>query len=185
VNRAALSAELARYFEEHPEDRDVVARFQQLLDATPAPFSRDQFRPGHLTCSACVLGDGGGRVLLVHHARLGRWLQPGGHVEPGDETTFASALREVHEESGLSELEPLGRALVDIDVHEIPARGAEPTHQHFDLRYALAARGAPALSPSEESMALRWVEVERLAELTREPSVTRLVARAVARAGDA
>jgi 8-oxo-dGTP pyrophosphatase MutT (NUDIX family) len=178
VNREEVAAELARYAEAFPRDRELVARFRSLLGDTSAPLARDQFAPGHLTCSACVLGDGGQRVLLVHHARLGRWLQPGGHVEPGDESPLASARREVHEECGIEVREPVGRAPIDLDVHEIPARGAEPGHLHYDLRYAFAVPGAPALRQSEESIELRWIEVDRLGELTDEISVTRLVARA-------
>jgi 8-oxo-dGTP pyrophosphatase MutT (NUDIX family) len=125
-------------------------------------------------------------VLLVHHARLGRWLQPGGHVEPGDASPIASARREVLEECGLAELDPIGSAPIDLDVHEIPGRGQEPGHLHYDLRYAFAVSGTPALRQSEESIALRWVAADGLGELTDELSVTRLVARAVAalRGGD-
>ena len=186
MNRAAVSAELARHARSHPEDAAVLARFARLLEDTATPFSRDQYQPGHLTCSACVLDETRTRVLLLHHARLGRWLQPGGHAEPEDETPLAGALRELREESGLREAAPLlgadGSALVDVDVHEIPARGSEPSHFHFDLRFALAVDGGAALEASSESTALRWVPIERIAELTDEESVTRLVARTLARA---
>ena len=186
VKRAEVSAELARHAAAHPEDDAVIARFARLLEDTPAPFSRDQARPGHLTCSACVIDASRTHVLLLHHARLGRWLQPGGHAEPGDATPLAGALRELREESGLDDAAPLcgaaGSALVDLDVHDIPARGAEPAHLHYDLRYAFAAHGRPTLRLSGESIALRWVEIARLRELTDEESVTRLVARALARA---
>jgi hypothetical protein len=67
-------------------------------------------------------------------------------------------------------------------VHEIPARGAEPAHLHYDLRYAFAADGAGALRKSDESHALRWVPIEELGDLTDEESVTRLVARSLAAA---
>lgn len=41
-----------------------------------------------------------GRVLLVHHNRFGKWVPPGGHIEPGE--TFAqTAVREFKEETGL------------------------------------------------------------------------------------
>lgn len=186
MNPADVLEQLARFARGHPGEAAAVARFRALLEDTPAPFSRAQFQPGHLTCSACVLGAGGERVLLLHHAKLSRWLQPGGHVEAGDAGPLASALREVREESGIAgPLRPLeggaGGALVDLDVHEIPARGDEPAHLHYDLRYALAVPGTPALRRSGESNALRWVEVACLEDLTREESVTRLVARARAR----
>ena len=176
---AEVLDEIERFAREHPGDEAVVARFRTLL-GTGAPFARDQFAPGHLTCSACVLGDGSNRVLLVHHARLGRWLQPGGHVEPGDESPLVSARREVHEECGLVVREAVGAAPIDLDVHEIPGRGAEPGHLHYDLRYAFSVPGAPPLCASAESIELRWVPLDRLEELTTEESVTRLVARAVA-----
>lgn len=46
----------------------------QLLECSPAPFSRDHFTPGHITCSGMVLAPDGERVLLVHHRRLECWL---------------------------------------------------------------------------------------------------------------
>lgn len=184
MNRAAVSAELARHARAHPGDAAALARFARLLEDTPAPFSRDQYQPGHITCSACVLDARRAHVLLLHHARLERWLQPGGHTEPGDATPLAGALRELSEESGLVDPTPLcgpsGSALVDVDVHEIPARGGEPCHLHFDLRYAFAVDGGAALRRSAESNALRWVAIERLAEQGADESLTRLVARAVA-----
>lgn len=178
-----LLAELALYARERGREQDapVVARFRQLLTRTAAPLSRAQFEPGHITCSACVLSADGGEVLLLHHAKLRRWLQPGGHVEPGDVAPLAAALREVREESGLASLAllpgPGGGALVDVDIHEIPARGPDPAHLHYDLRCALRACGDARLRESEESTALRWVPLARLPELTDELSVTRLVAR--------
>ncbi len=186
MTRGGVLAEIARHARAHPEDADVVARFAQLLEQTPDPFSRGQYQPGHLTCSACVLDSARTRVLLLHHARLGRWLQPGGHAEPGDATPLAGALRELLEESGIAEPAPLlgpgGSALVDLDVHEIPARGAEPAHLHYDLRYGFVVEAESELRKSAESTALRWVAIDRLDELTDELSVTRLVARALAAA---
>jgi 8-oxo-dGTP pyrophosphatase MutT (NUDIX family) len=185
VKAAEILAELARYADERPEDAATVARFRELLDSTPAPFSREQFAPGHVTCSACVLSSDGARVVLLHHAKLLRWLQPGGHVEPGDPDPLATARREILEEAGLRDLDLLtgsrGALLVDVDIHAIPARRADPEHLHYDLRYALVARSEAPLRVSGESHALRWVPVARLRELTDETSVTRLVARSVAR----
>jgi 8-oxo-dGTP pyrophosphatase MutT (NUDIX family) len=184
VNRTAVTEELARHARAYASDAAALARFARLLEDTAAPFSRDQYEPGHITCSACVLDAKGTHVLLVHHARLARWLQPGGHAEPGDATPLAGALRELGEESGIVDPAPLrgrsGGALADVDVHEIPARGAEPSHLHFDLRYAFAVDGSEALRISAESTALRWIAVDRLAEVGADESVARLVARALA-----
>ena len=74
----------------------------------------------------------GDRVLLAHHRKLGRWLQPGGHSD-GDPDTLAVALREAREESGL-DVQALDDAIFDLDLHRIPARDREPAHLHFDVR---------------------------------------------------
>ena len=75
----------------------------------------------------------GDRVLLAHHRELKRWLQPGGHSD-GDPDTLPVALREAREESGL-DVRALDNAVFDIDVHGIPARGGEPAHLYFDVRF--------------------------------------------------
>ncbi len=94
---------------------------------------------GHITGSAWVLSPDGSSVLLIHHKKLDRWLQPGGHVDETDQTVADTALREVMEECGLSNLTLAAPVIFDVDVHEIPARGHEPTHFHYDLRFAFRA----------------------------------------------
>jgi 8-oxo-dGTP pyrophosphatase MutT (NUDIX family) len=117
---------------------DAFARTVELLGRGAAAFDRRRYDPGHVTASALVLSAGGGVVLLVRHPRLGRWLQPGGHIEPGDSSVIAAARRETLEETGLvlGAVEP---TLVAVDVHEIPRGRGEPAHEHHDLMFAFAA----------------------------------------------
>ena len=99
------------------------------------PFSRAQ-ETAHFTGSAVIVDPEGRRVCLVHHAKLGRWLQPGGHADAADEGSMAlSALREAHEETGMRvSLHPSASRPFDVDVHVIPARKTEPEHRHLDVR---------------------------------------------------
>ena len=83
-----------------------------------------------------------------------------------------------HEPSGQEVPLPL-----DIDIHEIPARGDEPAHLHHDLRYLLIAGPDQALQISPESKDLRWIPRDRVVELTDEESVLRLERKAVIRLG--
>ena len=124
-----------------------------------------------MTASAWIVHPNRGKVLLTHHRKLGRWLQPGGHSD-GDADSLAVALREAREESGLDLVAQAARP-IDIDIHEIPARGSEPAHLHYDLRYALQAR-SDAFTVSAESHDLAWVAFDGLETFTTEESVLRM-----------
>jgi 8-oxo-dGTP pyrophosphatase MutT (NUDIX family) len=131
---------------------------RMLVECSPDPFSREQFTPGHITCSGLVLAPDARRILIVHHRRLARWLPPGGHVEPSDATIDAAAAREVLEETGIFVAN--GR-FAGADVHGIPAKGREPYHLHHDLLFVFRAE-AEALTCSEESRAVAWCAPEEL-----------------------
>lgn len=166
--------------EEHarlvPASAEVVRRMLALLARAEAAFSRAHVEPGHFTASAFVLCPERRRVLLVHHQKLGRWLQPGGHVEPTDATLLDAARREVAEETGIVPGQRLGSGVFDVDIHAIPASSREGAHLHFDVRYAfLAERGE--LSASPEVLGARWVELDAVSRLTDEESVLRCVER--------
>ncbi len=171
---------LARLFDAHESadarEAGFVRRMRALL-ATPAdPFSRARFDPGHVTASAFVVTPARDAVLLVLHAKLGRWLQPGGHVEPGDSDVAAAARREVREEVGLADVDaPQGTAhAFDVDVHRIPAHGHEPAHEHFDVRFLFVAR-AGAVLLIDEVRAARWVPLDEVSRMESDASVLRAV----------
>lgn len=159
-----------------PESAEVVRRMLELLERPGEPFARHHLAPGHFTASAFVLCPERRRVLLIHHQKLGRWLQPGGHVEPGDESLLDAARREVEEETGVSAGPVLGAGVFDVDIHPIPASPKETAHLHFDVRYAFVADRAD-LAASPEVLGARWVELGAVARLTREESVLRCTER--------
>ncbi len=125
------------------------------LARLPAPADRNRFDPGHFTASGFVVSPDGASVLLVHHRRLDRWLQPGGHIDPGDASPIAAAVREVLEETGIA-TEVISDSLLDLDIHPIPPRAPEPAHEHFDLRFALRALHG-AIVVDDEVHDARWV----------------------------
>src|SRR5262245_7885037 len=121
--RLALRSALEPY---RPLDRVEAEHRERMLalaDANGDPFRRDHFAPGHFTASAFILAPAGDALLLVHHAKLDRWLQPGGHVEADDVDLLAAARREALEEVGLADLPCEVEGPFDLDVHTIPARG--------------------------------------------------------------
>ena len=123
------------------------ARFLTELDRLSDPFDRHA-DPVHVTGSAIVVGPRG--TVLHWHKRIGGWLQPGGHVDPG-ETPSQAALREAQEETGLRVRHPEGGPrLVHLDVH--PAG----QHVHLDLRYLLIGDDVEPAPPPGESQDVRW-----------------------------
>ena len=124
------------------EEADRCAMLR-LADELERPTSREQAR-AHFTASAFVVDEACERVCLVAHAKLGRLLQPGGHIEPTDLSLEAAALREAREETQLElELHATAPRPFDLDVHEIPERPGEPAHLHLDVRYLVVGRGEP------------------------------------------
>jgi 8-oxo-dGTP pyrophosphatase MutT (NUDIX family) len=164
ASRFDFAAALARYGQRHPDEGDVTELFRHFLGESPDAFQR-WHPPGHFTGSAWLVSADGERVLLTHHRKLGRWLQLGGHAD-GDADLREVALREAHEESGLDAL-AVEAEIFDMDRHAIPARGADPEHWHYDVRFVVRATGDEAFAVSEESLALAWKPV---AEMAGDPS---------------
>jgi 8-oxo-dGTP pyrophosphatase MutT (NUDIX family) len=150
------------------------AEMLDLVQGPGDPFSKYRYEPGHFTVGCYVLSADRASVALVHHRRLGSWLEPGGHVDPGDVSVTAAGLRELAEETGLTGVVPLGAGLLDVDAHPIPAHRGEPRHTHFNLNFAFAASSDAELRHDPaESYAARWQALDEIADVTDDASVIR------------
>lgn len=164
-----------------PAAADTLEAFRAFARAHPDCCERTCL-DGHFTGSAWVVSRDGERALLLHHRKLDRWLQPGGHAD-GDGDLAGVALREAGEETGLSGLrvEP---GVYDLDRHRIPARGSEPAHWHYDVRFVVRAGADEAFAINEESHALAWRTVRGIAgDPAIDESVRRLARRWLAQPG--
>jgi 8-oxo-dGTP pyrophosphatase MutT (NUDIX family) len=129
-----------------------------LLRYSTAPFSRSQFAPGHVTCTALVLLLSPGReprVLFMHHHRLHRWLLPGGHVEESDASLAGAAAREAVEETCVRIDPTRAPSLAGIDVHGIPPKKGEPFHLHHDLIWCFRAL-TEDIQTTDEAPSVLW-----------------------------
>jgi 8-oxo-dGTP pyrophosphatase MutT (NUDIX family) len=153
--RSLLEAHRTTTSDEAQHLRSVL----DLLSVKPTAFDRTEYAPGHVTASAIVVHPAEPAAALVNHRKIGRWLQPGGHVEPGDPDIEAAARREVAEEIGVVEMSHLG--LLDVDVHVFPRRGEQPQHLHLDVRMGFVAR-TDVLVGGDESDGVRWAAFTEL-----------------------
>ena len=132
-------------------------------------FKRDNF-VGHITGSAIIFDYKNSNVLLYHHKKLDAWLQPGGHIDPTDNSILEGVLREVKEETGIREEDLIltspkfGEKLpIDIDIHHIPANSKEMGHFHYDLRFFFVYKGKGMINYNDaESNELKWTSLLEL-----------------------
>ena len=128
---------------------------------------------GHITASAWLLSRDGEKALLMLHAKLGIWVQPGGHAD-GNPDVLAVAIREAKEESGIQAIEALSGEIFDIDIHAILENGRERAHLHYDVRFLLQAMSDEELVSSPESKKLHWFGKPREELPTRQRSILRM-----------
>jgi 8-oxo-dGTP pyrophosphatase MutT (NUDIX family) len=176
VSRVGALLDLLEAYEPSPGEAEAMTDILDLLYGEGDVMSADFFDPGHITASAFVVDRGHSKLLLIHHGKLNTWLQPGGHVDAGEDVITA-ALREVEEETGVSGT-LISDGIFDLDVHAIPASGSRPAHTHFDVRFLVAARSM-GLRRSHEVNDLRWVSLSDVPELVTDRSVLRAVSKLV------
>jgi 8-oxo-dGTP pyrophosphatase MutT (NUDIX family) len=169
-----LALLLNEYVPSDAREAEYRAAMSTLLQTAPDPLAATHYVPGHFTASAFVLSPDCRELLLIFHSKFERWLQPGGHIEPDDESVLSAALREAREETGLSTLAPLRKTLFDIDVHEIAARKDKPAHLHFDLRFLLRTENR-AHAAGSDARAARWFTWSEIAAVASDESVARAV----------
>lgn len=159
-----------------PADETTRREVLDFVDAHPDALHRSCVE-GHLTGSGMVVDPTTRRFLFMLHAKLGKWLQPGGHAD-GDAALPGVALREATEETGIAGLR-VATPAIDLDIHRVEPPG-EPAHLHLDARYLVLAPPGAVANGNHESHALRWVGVDDLPALDLDEGTVRLALRALA-----
>jgi 8-oxo-dGTP pyrophosphatase MutT (NUDIX family) len=176
----SLAEKLALFKASDPQEERDLETIREFVSRHRDPFDR-RIREGHLTGSALVVTASGEKVVLLQHRKLHRWLQPGGHAEPGEDRGEVVALREAREETGIASLvlHPKAPRPLDVDVHLIPARRDEPAHAHLDLRYlVLAPEGARMRPLPGETRNVRFFSWDELPSLGLDPGLVRALGKA-------
>jgi 8-oxo-dGTP pyrophosphatase MutT (NUDIX family) len=167
---------LEKYTCTFESENAIKARFINFVEANADCFER-HLEIGHITASAFIIDPNCKKVLLIHHKKLNKWLQPGGHCD-GETDTLSVALKEVSEETGLV-IENLGQEIFDLDIHTIPTHKDIPQHEHFDVRYLLIADSNIPLVQNHETNQLKWIDLDEMSEYTNEESMLRMKSKVV------
>lgn len=154
MQKTLLKQQLLQYIPSSPEAhfKDIMLDF---LATSPSVFERTHCC-GHFTASCWLLNKERTHALIMHHKKLDRWFQLGGHCD-GDSDTLAVAIKEAQEESGINGISALSPNIFDIDIHWIPSNQKEAGHYHYDIRYLLGVDSDEKIIQNSESKELRWV----------------------------
>ncbi len=172
MNRSSIRTAIKDYKTSFVDEKEYIGRFLALLFFDNC-FERSLLT-GHVTASAWVLTPDYEQVALLHHRKLDRWLQPGGHAD-GDQNIYRVALKELEEETGITAVQLIGNSFFDLDIHTIPARKEVPEHEHFDIRFAFVAQNPNQLKKNEESNEVAWININDLENFVgKDTSVIRM-----------
>ncbi|WP_258063313.1 MULTISPECIES: NUDIX hydrolase [unclassified Rathayibacter] len=140
---------------------DLRDEYLAFLEQRGEPALERDGGPEHVTASCFVFSPNLAQVLLCFHRKGRFWVQLGGHVEPGDDSTADAALREAQEESGAARLQPLGVLPLDLDRHAL-GDGFGRCSRHWDVGYGAIADPDAPVTVSDESDDVAWWPVDAL-----------------------
>lgn len=173
MKRTAILDLLANYQPAGEEEKKMHQAMVGFIVEHPDCFDRSLL-DGHVTGSAWIVNPDRSHVLLIHHVKLNKWLQPGGHCD-GDEDVLRVAIKEVLEETGLT-VKPVHTNIFDVDNHLIPQKREIPAHIHYDIRFLVAAeKEADSMPGNSEVNSIQWIKLEDVHLYNNEESILRMV----------
>ncbi len=155
-----LVQSLTSYAQENPHDEFVSQEIISWIRKHGEFAFRRENPEGHITGSLLVMNLEKTKLLLMKHKKLGLWLQFGGHAD-GELDILWVALREFHEESGITSHPIVFSGIFNVHIHEIPTHKNVISHKHYDILYLATISEDIAFSCQEDEVDdIRWFEIE-------------------------
>ncbi len=172
MRRTQLIQLLDEYFPTDSAEIKFKEDTLKFIKANKNCFERSN-KEGHITGSAWLLNKDMSKALLMHHTKLDRWFQLGGHAD-GESDILRVAIKEAQEESGINDIVPVHSKIFDIDIHLIPENKKEKAHYHYDVRFLLKVTSNEDIIQNRESKELRWISKNKSELPTDSSSVQRM-----------
>ena len=152
------------------EEKDKVTMLKYIDTFDDVLTRQNEF--GHFTASSWVLNKERTKLLMIYHNIYQSWAWTGGHSD-GESDLLNVALREVKEETGIQNVEPIQEepfSLEIVCVNGHVKRGKYvSSHVHLNVTYLLEADENEALKIKEdENSGVKWVDIDKVVELSRE-----------------
>ncbi|MDH5544640.1 MAG: NUDIX hydrolase [Gammaproteobacteria bacterium] len=175
MQRSTLIRLLTNYTGFDEQEESTRLRMLSFVQEHDDCFERS-LKIGHITGSAWIVNRQRTKTLMLHHRKLDRWLQPGGHSD-GDPNTPGVALKEASEESGvqLKNIRIVDTDIFDVDIHTIPATKKEPQHEHYDVRFLFEIDDTLPLRSNDESNEVRWLDLDEVKAFNPDRSIERML----------
>ena len=171
--RKKIISLINRYNPTFAEEFVYKEQILEFIKEHPECFERS-CELGHITASCFLLDYTQTKALLMHHAKLDIWVQPGGHCD-GDSDVLSVAIKEAQEESGIENIIAISNEIYDIDIHLIPSNKKEKAHYHYDIRFLLKVDSKDCkVVKNRESKSLKWFDIGLDHLPSNKKSVTRL-----------
>ena len=175
MHRQQLITLLSQYQTRFMDEAGFIRKALSYIEQHEDCFYRELW-PAHVTGSSWVVNPARDHIMMLHHRKLGQWFQPGGHAD-GDADIVRVALKETSEETGLGleNINLLGEYIFDVDLHDIPAMGGVPRHQHIDIRFLIEIDDSVHIPGNDESHEVRWVSLNQVSRFNNNLSTYRMV----------
>ena len=127
----------------------------------------------HITASAWVVNKDRSKVLMVYHNIYNSWSWLGGHAD-GETDLLSVALREVKEEAGISNIQPVSEEIFSLEALTVDGHIKKgkyvSSHLHLNITYLVEADSDEALfvKPDENS-GVAWFTPEDALKKSTEP----------------
>ena len=157
------------YNEQEEQDRNLII---SCLENDDRIFLREDGL-AHMTASGWVVNRDRTKVLMAYHNIYQSWAWLGGHAD-GETDLLKTALREVREESGLKEVDPVTDDIYSVEVLTVDGHRKNgryvSSHLHLNITYLLMADGdAPLKMKKDENSGVAWFTPEEAVSVSSEP----------------